>query len=468
MIRINKQEVIFILSFIVFMSIILSFSKDIIASALVMIFIFIFGWYSLNFQKNIYMILFLVSFFAFLMGRPMMIGLFGVDNMYYSVPISDAINEYTWIVMIFSLISLALGYSFLGNLKLSGFKNKIVRNNSVSILKIKRICKWLMITSCVCVMLNNLEKGLYVFSYGYLASYTSYSSSLSGILLGFSQLMPMITAMYFATLPTKYELRNPLIIYLLTMVSYFITGVRYEAISAILVVFLYFELRNKIDDEKWIKRKHILLCIATIPLLMILLILISSWRLGGARDISILLIGDFFTDIGGSSIIIGYERMYHEILETRNMFFSFGNVWRSLNGNAIVSFLGGEQVYLSQTVENAIYGHSLSAAVSYETNPARYISGGGLGSCYIAELMCDFSYTGLIIGNIIIGIIIRRLSNIHYNNLVGNFLTIFIAMSLFRIPRDSVDYFFYQLIGIKSTLFLLLIYFIYNKSKNYI
>lgn len=168
--------------------------------------------------------------------------------------------------------------------------------------------------------------------------------------------------------------------------------------------------------------------------------------------------------VGNSSQIISYENMYHDELSARGVLFSFGNIWRSFFGNEFAQVLGVSEGYASQSVENALYGHSLSAAIMYNVNPQRMLAGGGLGSCYIAELMCDFSYLGVILGNFLIGFVIRRYNELKENNLVGNFMTIFLATGLFRIPRDSFDYFFYQLLGIKSLLLFSVIYYVYHRQ----
>lgn len=445
----------------------LFFTTNIYAGLLLAVFTVIFIAYASQASKNIYFLLFMVAFFTFLLGHPVVKEILHDDRAYYSVSISQDIDNYTYVVLLISILSVLAGYMLAGiplRGTVTGVEEKEKRKND-GVLKVERFTYYLSIASLLCLILENAETIVYVQTVGYLSSYLGYTSRLPGIIGQISAMVPVIFAMYLATLPEKRNSRLPIALYMIAMGMNLFAGKRFEAVASILLLVLYATYRNKTDEVKWIRRGHIAFLLILAPVAVGFLTLMTSWRAGSTgKDIGAGLLIDFMSGVGNSSQLISYEKMYHSELASRNVLFSFGNVWRSLNGNAFAQMLGVSTSYGSQTVENALYGHSLSSAIMYKINPSRMLAGGGLGSCYIAELMCDFSYFGVAIGNMIIGFLLKKLNTLRQNHLIANFVTIFMATSLFRLPRDSFDYFFYQMIGIKSLLFFALIYVVYHRK----
>lgn len=447
----------------------LFFTANIYAGLLLAVFAVIFAGYASQAGKNVYFLLFMVAFFTFLLGHPIVKEILHDDRAYYSVSISQEIDNYTYVVLLISILSVLVGYKLAGipikGISIVSEDSKKGKNDGV--IKVERFTYYLSVVSLMCLIIENTETIIYVQMVGYLSSYLGYTSRLPGVVGQISAMVPVIFAMYLATLPEKRNARLPIILYMIAMGMNLFAGKRFEAVAAVLLLILYATYRNKTDEEKWIKRGHIIFLLVLAPIAVGFLTLMTSWRAGSTgKDIGAGLLIDFMSGVGNSSQLISYEKMYHNELASRNVLFSFGNVWRSLNGNALAQMLGVSTSYGSQTVENALYGHSLSSAIMYKINPSRMLAGGGLGSCYIAELMCDFSYYGVVIGNLLIGFLLKKLNTLRQNHLIANFVTIFMATSLFRLPRDSFDYFFYQMIGIKSILFFVVIYIVYHQKTS--
>lgn len=449
------------------LAILFLFSVDnLYVGALLTTFFVSFVWFCSD-AGNTYLALFLVAFFTFLLGRPIAKEILKNDTLYYSMTIPQDADNYSYVVMLISLISIIIGYCV--TKKVSKHEESYcvdIGEKTQAIINVERVMRILSIVSAGCLIAVNTESAIYVQTVGYLSSYLGRKSVLPGVITQIADMMPMIFAFYMATIPSKKNAKGPIILYIIAMTLNLVAGRRYEAVSAVLLLVLYATYRNGMGGEKWLKKSHVFFLIAMVPIAMIFLILMESWRAGGSgKPLSVKLFAEFLNSVGSSSQIISYERMFHENLSSRNVLFSFGNVWRSLNGNAIARFLGMSTVYESQTVENALYGHSISAYIMYKINPSRMLAGGGIGSCYMAELMCDFSYAGLILGNVLIGILLQKLSRLRNNRLVSNFLTVFLATALFRMPRDSFDYFFYQLLGIKSIALFLFVWIVYHQQS---
>lgn len=434
-------------------------------------------FYMSDARENAFIILFMMAFFVFLLGRPFAeIFLEITRPTGYNAPLTSEAENHMYLILTLGLLSLALGYSGifkLSNRSISIGKRDIYPNNAARLIRansIEMCTKPFVFVFYACVLAINVERAIYVSIFGYLESYLNRTSVIPEFVAQLADLAPIAMALYLSTLPDKKSSQLPIIVYLISNLSNLFTGARYEAVSAILIIILYALFRNRIDEEKWISKRMLVSIALSIPIAMVFLLAMEKWRAGGnAAGTLGEMLGEFFQSVGGSSSIIGYEYMYQDELLARGVWFSFGNVWRSLNNNAIGKLLWGNTVYQSQTVENALYGHSLGSFLMYKLAPARYLRGGGMGSCYLAELYCDFSYFGVIVGNLGIGAAIRYFDYLHHDKVFKNFFAVFLSMSLFRIPRDCFDYFLNQLIGIKNILFILLILFVsavYRKRIN--
>ncbi len=89
-------------------------------------------------------------------------------------------------------------------------------------------------------------------------------------------------------------------------------------------------------------------------------------------------------------------------------FVSLHNTKSVLFENAILRKMLDIRVYNGNSIENALYGHSLAHRLSYLEYGDYYLQGHGVGSCYIAELYHDFGVIGVMAGNYIYGYILRK------------------------------------------------------------
>ena len=105
----------------------------------------------------------------------------------------------------------------------------------------------------------------------------------------------------------------------------------------------------------------------------------------------------------------------------------------------------------------ALYGHSMAATMTYYLHNRAYFLGYGLGNCYIAELFQDFSYLGVFLGNVILGFLIKKIKSLKKNNIITNFLLVYLITVFLRLPRDSYDIIIDDFIGLKNILFVIFI-----------
>ena len=152
--------------------------------------------------------------------------------------------------------------------------------------------------------------------------------------------------------------------------------------------------------------------------------------------------------------------MYHDMLKTnRETFFSFGYIVNVLRSNIIAQFFGIKSLTFSDRTAQALQGYSFDRAISYYVYKKSYLNGYGAGSCYIAELMCDFSYLGVAIGNLFYGFILKKLSRLSSNKIFRNFILIFLATLLFRVCRDSFSYPIVEFVGLRNIMIFVFIWY---------
>jgi len=241
------------------------------------------------------------------------------------------------------------------------------------------------------------------------------------------------------------------------------------------MVFAYCLFRNTTDEEKWVKKKHIIvLCIAA-PISIVLLSLWNFWRSGmtahyyGFWNEFI----NFFTTQGGSIKIIGYEKQLHNLLPDTNISYTFGPIinWYKYGfiGN-IISMLAGQEFvkYAGNTIGSALYGNNLGATITYLVMPNNYLSGVGMGTQYIAELYSDFEYAGVIIFNLCLGWFITKCRFVYFKKWFWNAITIGVVHFLFGIGRDFATTFAAYYVSVVNWMTIALIYGLYKvKLRKY-
>lgn len=419
-------------------------------------------------EENVYIFLFLATFFVFLLGRPIAVEFFGMTKAYVA-PMDKKSEQVMYFAMIVSLISLWVGYHFtrkphstgihiiitIGNYTFFSNKSDYFR---MSLMKITRPVYMVL---GVLQIVENVLRAMYVSQFSYTESYTTYISVFPSALHALVETTPVVFALYLATLPDKKNIRLPWIIYVANAVTFGLCGLRYELISALMLIVLYCFLRNRTDQKKWISRKMIILGCLILPLVIVLLQFMSSWRGGFAvsDEIKSNPIVSFLYAIGGSSNLIAYQDMYHSELTTnRATLYSFGYLVNILRNNVIAQFLGIQSLSFTDRTAQALQGYSFDRAISYYVYTKQYLNGYGAGSCYIAELMCDFSYIGVIFGNVFYGFLLKKLSDISQNHILKNFLVVFMVTLMFRVCRDSFSYPMQEFIGIRNIIMFILLW----------
>ncbi|MGG4040959.1 O-antigen polysaccharide polymerase Wzy family protein [Bacillus smithii] len=474
MLKVIRYAILFFTISMFFLSIVFSNSNILLLAVCSMLFHNL--WYSCErFSERSIFFAFNITFFTFLVARLVVKPLTGYydkyNNNYYGLDFdTESVVWFIFISLFISLLFLFFGYCLIkNNKKIKSKKLKIY--DKLSVKNISIVSKILFYFTYVFNVLVLLDKAKFSSSYGYMELYVSYSSSYPLWFVKLADMCPSALFVYLGTLPSKRKCFLPLLLYLSLGVLSLFVGQRNNFVLNILIVLIYFCLRNITDkNEKWFGKREIISCIFTFPILIFLLNAVSYLRIGAKVNQSSVIdvISEFFYKQGTSVNLIGYaETLANRFPEGKS--YSFGKIIDFFNNNVITQTLINTPKYSPQTIESALYGTSFADSVSYILSPYRYLHGWGYGSSYIAELYLDFGYFGIIVGNFVYGIILALMTKLFKRSILGVWLSLYITRSLLYAPRSSFTAFIVSTFSLVNilTLFIILIGCIILDKKKY-
>ncbi|RHV38119.1 O-antigen polysaccharide polymerase Wzy [Ruminococcus sp. OM05-10BH] len=421
--------------------------------------IFIYSLY--RFEERTVLAAFMSTFFMFLLGAYVCNQYLGYSN---NVVVFDTyITNHIYNALNIALLGIWIGFLILEKVERKGKRANI--SSSEDYIKIVRqVSKYGFYLLYVPYLVVLIERIRYSNSRGYNEIYLGYSSSMPYLIRLLANAAPMLLFIFLSTLPSKKECKLSLFLYLLYLFLNLGTGERAEFVIGFLIILIYFFFRNKslTNEERWIGKKEIITLIILAPIALILLNIYGYIRFGeqyentGGFLTSIL---DIFTSQGVSISVIGYEKMYENVIP-ENKLYSFGTIIDFLKYNPISSVLFDFVEYTGQNAERAINGNSMAHIISYLVLPYNYSLGRGLGSSYIAELYHDFGYIGVFLGNIIYGIVIKVCSSFNKYQIWIRYVCLVMINAILLAPRSTADGFLSSLTGMEVWLSGLLVWVI--------
>lgn len=426
-----------------------------------------------DFNKRIILLLFHFAFFAFLLGRTT-VNLIQYGQLDF--PFNDSIIYHILLCLYISLFSLYLGnflFTYIGN---RYFQNKTRKKDGIFEKHLEVIRKWSKVVFIIGFVINLFfiaEKGLYILQNSYILYARDFNSSLPSLLRVAGNLRTMAFFIFLATFPSKKESRWYLFLYLIEGILSLTYGDRGNFVMNIFFLGFYFVFRQgrETDDEIWIKKKHVVIVIILMPILIAFLSFFVYIREGFSEGQTSLIeqFVRFFKSIGGSVNVIGYGK-YFENQIPANTIFSFGDITQYIFHNPISNFIFNNQDLQYYTKEYALQGTSFMHTISYLIDPKAYLGGHGYGSCYIAEFYNDFGYTGVIFINIFIGSCIAMFNKISKRNIIFTACCLLAIHTLFYIPRGPADYLITYPLNITSILSIsiIMLFSKYNNKINHL
>lgn len=387
-----------------------------------------------DFENRVLLFAFGISFFVFLIGREFLELYFHYLPEHYS----DTINTHTYLCLLVSLLVIWVSYAYFENKK----KRKIVSvgsfEESQKTRNIRNISKAIFYVSIPVAIGVRLLVARYVMGSSYFEYYTDFSEMFYGntLLYYISRLenfVPVSLGIMCATLPSKKEVKAPLILYFIYLIVSLGGGNRGTCLLGFMYIFIFLVYMQGVrPEEKWFNRKYLILLVLAFPAMAMISSVMSMARTGDTSPLSMFQsFVDFFYDQGVSITVVKHAYEYADQIPKQ------GPYLLEFLHSGIPARLLGITVYHGNTADHAMYGGSFTHALAYTFMRGSYLAGRGTGSSYIAELFFDANYIGLIIGNIIYGWIFVRIIDFNQNNLFRRALIFTLLTQFLWAPRGS-------------------------------
>ena len=410
----------------------------------------------MNLRRRLLFMLFLVSFFVFLLGGHFCYEYFDLKLNYY---FGDSYYFHSNLCLFLSLISLFISYLISEyvlmphqpDLKPNALTDLYrVVSEETKTKQIRKISVTLFYVTFPFWIYTIADKALFVVNNSYYESYTEYESSAPFAVKAIAAMTPYFMYLFLATMPKKKECIFPLCTYALYGVVSLLTGRRNVFITMFMFIVLYVIMRSFYSkNEVWIQKKYIVAAAVLAPVLLIFLYSFGYSRLARSAKVvsnAEMFLG-FFQQQGFSSSVLRLELFYESKLRD-DAFYSFYGIVKNFRTNSIIRLLFHPEYGFSYSYNNAalaLKGNSLAHALSYY-KLSDYTSGHGIGTCYIAELYHDFGYIGIIVGSSIYSFVMTLVNHSWNSYKVKNVWLIAIGFSLvesfIKSPRWNFDIIF--------------------------
>ena len=381
-----------------------------------------------------------IAFFTFLLGRDFL-ELFlnyKVENYY-----TQEINNHTYLCFIVSLVGVWISYLFFEheNFKKINFiaQDIKIKTNNLFIVCVRKVSKYIFYFSIPFALINKIVISIFIRTYSYAEYYIKFSkflhtNKLLYVISKIELIMPVALCIIFSTLPTKKEVKVPIICYIVYLIISLGAGNRGPFVLGILLLFIFIVyMQGYRPEEAWFDRKKMVLFISIVPIIAVGGTIYNVMRFGmSINNISFInAFIDFFYDQGVTITVIKKAYEFEEQIPKQGFYlleFFHSGIWARILGIP---------VYHGNSIEHALYGGSFTHAIAYTVMQQSYLSGLGTGTSYIAELYYDFNYLGVFIGNVIYGWIFSKINKTRTNKLFIRALVFVLITQFLWSPRGS-------------------------------
>lgn len=423
-----------------------------------------------NISDRIVMFFFSISFFTFLLGKYLFEMLDGVR--WWDI-FPENVMVYTLLSIYISLLFIFIGsflFEFLIKVARNTYNTKVSKedlsDNTDLKNNIRKISRFMFYITFLFALLVSIEKALYVQSNGYIALYSDFSSRLPFWVRKIAETNIIFLFIYLSTFPKKNESKTILFLYIIYLFLTLLSGVRGTFVSGLFVLMIYAIYRDKRYreiDVKWMGMKEKVSITFGAPFLIIFLSVYNFIRSKiPVSEFSFFQeIVNFFKTQGGSVNVISLGKLYESQLPPTNQNYTFGSIINYFTRGTIARLFTNLSPLKGNTVEMALYGNNFGATITYLVIPEYYLSGGGLGTQYIAEVYADFGYIGVILFNFVLGCLLSWIPCVLFKKwwmfVLGMSICFYFIIPM---PRDSATTFIGAFLSLTTWLPILFTFFL--------
>ena len=193
--------------------------------------------------------------------------------------------------------------------------------------------------------------------------------------------------------------------------------------------------------------------------MVFLFFIVEQVRSSGNTKLSLDFVKRFLSSTGGSDSVIA-----HTIVKKNDFPASgFAYLVNPLINNPLGNLLLGK-TSAAQGLENLAQHNSFSHWISYLTSPSLYLSGHGMGSCYLAEAYLAFGLVGVGLGAAFVGWGLSALNRAGFtDNIFRTAFVFYCVKHVFSLPRDGFFSWAGDLLYLAFTFMILYPFYAYGR-----
>ena len=321
---------------------------------------------------------------------------------------------------------------------------RIVQNN-----KIKKICMFLFCITLPFALYMQLKIVVVKSSVSYTTGYLINVYIPSFIKIAY-YIFYSLTLFLLALKPTKKQLFFIISAYIIIEggVQLF-QGRRALFASTILFTAWYLIKYFKIEN---MKLKYIIPISIVFTGMIILFYIVEQLRDTNSTKLSFDSFRRFFVSTGGSDSVIANTIYRKYDFQKPGILYLLD----PLVNNSFFNIILKKNSY-AQGIELLQSSNSFSHWISFMTNSYLYLSGHGMGSCYLAEVYLAFGLFGILIISVLLGFLLYKLNQINFNNnILKTAIMFFVVRYLFTLPRSGLLSWIGNIVYVFFTYFILL------------
>lgn len=444
----NKLSLVFILtSLIMMLASYRTLNYNVMIISIVVLYL---GMISRVEKDGILFFLFLSSFMVFLVSRSTL----------------DIIDKYDWTIgwkgenlekalplLYVSLVMLYLGF----HLSRKNKKSKENKSSEVSIFsnKLKSLSNSinsnaLFILGVIILFLLTyiiafyMEVDKYIFMRGrlYEEFYLYYSPKFSILVRMLASINKYLFFFLLSLRPKKITTYILFGLNIIKTIPLLLIGQRGEFTLAMVLMVVYYIMQQlSTGDKVWITKANIYTILGLIPILILLMAFINEGRHGSTFQFSgVLKTGKKFIHQQGVSFdtyMYGFENEAKIRMLTTNKNYVFGPIIEFIKYNPLTTIVFNIKPLPSgNNAIRAIEGNSFAHILAYVAHRG-YLNGFGFGTTYISEAYHSYGLVGVMLLNILLGVIIFNIQEFFKGTVFKRFLAIIVICDILYLPRQS-------------------------------
>ncbi len=327
---------------------------------------------------------------------------------------------------------------------------------------IRQLSEIVLFVSSIPFFYTLLLTALNVLRHGYQSSFTS-TVQIPGVISRLAMFFVPSFAVFLATLPNKKQMKLPMVVYGVYMLSSLFTGRRTTIVTEGLMLVTYLVLRDTLlpKEKRVIKKKTVaysgLFGVIAVYLLQLLALIRSN--LNTDRGIGEMMVS--FIDSQGASFRVVIQAVNHIALfpVTKSYQYLFYPFELFVHNNVVTRTVFGLKPIIE--VQNSDFvqsTHNFAHALTYMVDPDRYLSGGGFGTSYIAEAYVAYRILGVILVSALIGLIFRFFASMLTRNWVVITFSLLAIKNFIYLPRSFAFLWVTEVFNITYVCFFVALY----------